>query len=63
MLRALLGKAVAASAAFGAQQLPSDVVLVDARVQSRLSTIDARAKLVPELATRNQRNNPSLHNA
>jgi hypothetical protein len=37
------------------------MVHVDAGVQSRLSAIDARAKLVPELATRKQRNNPSLH--
>ena len=38
------------------------MVLAHVRVQSRLSSIDARAKLVPEFATRNQRNEPSLHN-
>jgi len=32
-------------------------------MQSRLGTIDTRAKLVPELATREPRNNPSLHNS
>jgi hypothetical protein len=38
------------------------MVLLDAGVQSRLSAIDTRAKLVPERATRKQRNNPSLDN-
>jgi hypothetical protein len=38
------------------------MVLVDAGVQSRLSTVNTRAKLVPERATRKQRNNSSLHN-
>jgi hypothetical protein len=38
------------------------MVIVDAGVQARLSTIDTRAQLVPERATRKQRNNPALRN-
>jgi hypothetical protein len=44
----------------GEQPLPLDTVIVNARVQARLSSIDTRAKLVPSCATRKQRNDPSL---
>jgi hypothetical protein len=43
----------------GEQPLPLDTVIVNARVQARLSAIDTRAKLVPR-ATQKQRNDPSL---
>jgi hypothetical protein len=45
----------------GTQPLPLDIVIVNARVKARLSTIDPRAKLVPERATRKPGNSPSLH--
>ena len=44
----------------GEQPLPLDTVLVNARVQARLSSINTRAKLAPSCATRKQRNDPSL---
>jgi hypothetical protein len=44
----------------GEQPLPLDTVIVNARVQARLSAIDTRAKVVPPRATRKQRNAPSL---
>jgi hypothetical protein len=44
----------------GMQPLLLDVVIMDARVQVRLSTIDARAQPVAERATRQQRNDPAL---
>jgi hypothetical protein len=35
--------------------------IMNAGVQARLRTVNARAKLAPELATRDKRYNPSLH--
>jgi hypothetical protein len=37
------------------------MVLMNAGVQARLRTVDTRAKLAPELATRDERHNRSLH--
>jgi hypothetical protein len=37
------------------------MVIMNAGVQSRLRTVDTRAKPAPELTTRDERHNPPLH--